>query len=286
MHAREDEFWYVLEGRFRFPADDELLDAQAPPRHCGDHPAGTVAPQSPSRHANWALRRHAACLDGSSMTTDLEPIPDLAPPPPPTESSERMRASFQALNRWATIPIMRAGLGAWFGTPIGGYVLLLRVRGRKSGLVREVPLSYFIAEGTPWVLAGFGPSTQWYRNLLVDPAVEVVLPGRTLQCLAEEARDPAVRRRVLPALVRAVGLPGYLGGVDPRGPDAAILDAYAWVPLIRLRPVDGPIAPGPDDPGGTAWIWRQAVVLLAVAAVAWAKIIVLRRGWGWLLRHR
>lgn len=29
VHAREDEFWYVLEGRFRFRADDELLDAPA-----------------------------------------------------------------------------------------------------------------------------------------------------------------------------------------------------------------------------------------------------------------
>ncbi len=29
VHAREDEMWYVLEGHFRFRADDELLDAPA-----------------------------------------------------------------------------------------------------------------------------------------------------------------------------------------------------------------------------------------------------------------
>jgi deazaflavin-dependent oxidoreductase (nitroreductase family) len=189
-----------------------------------------------------------------------------------------------ALNRLATIPIMRVGLGAWFGTPIGGYVLLLRVSGRRSGRIREVALSYLITEGAPWVLAGWGTATQWYRNLLANPAVEVILPGRTLRCMAEEVREPDARQRIVPALVRAVGLPGYMGGVDPRGPDDAILDAYAWVPLIRLRPVDGPIAAGPDDPGGNAWVWRQALVLLFVAVVAWAKFLAIRRAMRWLGR--
>jgi len=29
VHGREDEMWYVLEGQFRFRADDQLLDAPA-----------------------------------------------------------------------------------------------------------------------------------------------------------------------------------------------------------------------------------------------------------------
>ena len=65
--------------------------------------------------------------------------------------------------------------------------------------MREVPRSDFVAEGAPWVLAGFGPATQWYRNLRVDPKIEVVLPGRTLRCEAEDVRDPATRARILPA---------------------------------------------------------------------------------------
>jgi hypothetical protein len=38
----------------------------------------------------------------------------LAPTPPPTATSERLRSQLMALNRFATVPIMRAGLGAWF----------------------------------------------------------------------------------------------------------------------------------------------------------------------------
>jgi deazaflavin-dependent oxidoreductase (nitroreductase family) len=200
-------------------------------------------------------------------------VHELAPPPAPTEKDRRGAEVFRAVNRWATVPMLRAGLGPWLGTPIGGYLLILRARGRTSGVVRETPLSYLIAEGAVWVCAGFGPAAQWYRNTLVDPRVEVVLPGRTVVCVAEDVRDPEVRRRLMPALVHAIGMPAALGGVDPRrATDDEILDAYGWVPLVRLAPVSGPLAAGPDDPGGTAWIWRQAVVLGLVLVIARTKL--------------
>jgi len=168
-------------------------------------------------------------------------------------------------------------MGPWLGTPIGGYLLLLRVRGRRTGILREVPLSYLVAEGAVWVCAGLGPGVHWYRNLLADPAVEVVLPGRTVACVAEDVRDPEVRRRMMPALVRALGLPGALGGVDPRqATDGEILQAYGWVPLVRLRSFEGPIVAGPDDPGGSAWIWRQMVILGLIVAIGGSTIGTIR----------
>jgi len=202
----------------------------------------------------------------------------LALPPAPTEASRRAHAVFLKVNRWTAVPLLRAGLGPWIGTPIGGYLLLLRARGRTSGIARETPLSYLVAEGAAWVCAGFGPTTQWYQNILVDPGVEVVLPGRTIACIAEDVRDPDVRRRMIPALVHAVGLPGALGGVDLRhDTDEQILEAYGWVPLIRLRPVGSPLAAGPDDPGGTAWIWRQIVILGLFVIVGGLKLTWVRR---------
>jgi hypothetical protein len=54
-----------------------------------------------------------------------------------------------------------------------------------------------------------------------------------------------------------------MAGADPfRAPAGRILEATAWVPLIRLRPEGGPLVAGPDDPGGHGWVWRQAVMLL------------------------
>ena len=208
---------------------------------------------------------------------DADLVAPLAPPPPRGVIhgfDPVARAAFKVLNRWFMIPIHRAGLGAWLGSPIGGWMLLLRVRGRRSGIVRETPLSYLVAEGSIWVVAGFGPDTQWYRNLLACPDVEVVLAGRRLAATAEEVLAPSVRARVMPALIRATGLPSFLGGTNPwRDSDAALLRATDFVPLIRIDPVAGPVAAGADDPGGSAWIWRQGVLVGASLGVA----LVVRR---------
>jgi deazaflavin-dependent oxidoreductase (nitroreductase family) len=219
---------------------------------------------------------------GPAPAATTEPAPTVFPPlaePPPADGSWAvaepwLRSGFKALNRWFMVPIHRAGLGAWLSTPVGGYMLLLRVRGRKSGAVRETPLSYFVAEGCAWVLAGFGPRTEWYRNLRVDPHVEMWMPGGRHAGTAVEELDPAVRARILPALTRATGLPALMINRNPwTAADAEIVANLAWVPLIRLQPDDGPLEPGPDDPGGHAWIWRQAVALGAT----WLAWRVIRR---------
>ena len=209
--------------------------------------------------------------------TDRTVYPPLAEPPEPEGGwawiQPFVRPAFIRLNRFVMIPLHRAGLGAWLATPVMGYMLLLGVRGRKSGLVREIPLSYLVAEGSAWVLAGFGRSTEWYRNLLADPAVELRLPGRRLACTAEEVLDPAVRARMIPRLVRATGLPGTMVVPSPwTTPDEEILDAVPWVPLIRIRARNGSaIEAGADDPGGLGWVWRQAAVI-AATFVSWRLV--------------
>jgi deazaflavin-dependent oxidoreductase (nitroreductase family) len=198
-------------------------------------------------------------LDEATASRGLTPLPQ-----PLAAIVRALNAPLPTLNRWFMIPVQRLGLGAWIGTPIGGYVLLLRTRGRRTGLVREAPLSYFVEDGSAWVMAGFGDRTQWFRNLLADPDVEVWLPGRTVRCHAEEIVDPALRAAVLPRLVRATGLPGLLVGCNPwTTPDAGILEHLEGVPLVRITPQGEPLVAGPDDPGGGAWIWRQGVVLAA-----------------------
>ncbi len=207
-------------------------------------------------------------------TSPTDPVPTAEPVPaeppladPPAGGAldgldEIAHRGFKTLNRYFMIPMHRAGLGAWLGSPLGGWMLLLRVRGRKSGLVRETPLNYLVADGSVWIVAGFGPVTEWYRNLIADPAVEVWLPTRHLTGTAVEVRSPAVRAKVLPALIRSTGLPSFLAGVNPwTATDAQITDALDFVPLIRIDADDGWVDAGPDDPGGRAWIWRQAMVL-------------------------
>jgi deazaflavin-dependent oxidoreductase (nitroreductase family) len=209
------------------------------------------------------------------------PSPRPAPGTPPGLASSRdadlARQGFRVLNRWFMIPALRAGLGAWLNSPLGGWILLLRVRGRRSGRMRETPLNYLVADGSAWVMAGFGARTEWFRNLQVDPLVEAWLPGGRITATAVEVPDPAVRARILPVLIRSVGLPAFLAGVNPwRDGDDAILEALRDVPLVRLDAESGWLEPGPDDPGGGAWVWRQALVLLATLAVKAATWRALR----------
>jgi deazaflavin-dependent oxidoreductase (nitroreductase family) len=193
--------------------------------------------------------------------TDVRPTPPNPLIDPEGVTAAAVGRALRVLNRWFMVPGLRMGLGPWIGSPMGGYILLLRVRGRRSGTWRTVPLSYLVADGAIWLVAGFGPRTEWYRNLVVDPAVEVWLPGRTLRCRARECPEPETRATMLPALTRAAGVPGVLIGCNPwSAPDSRIVELLAGMPLVRLDPVAGPIAAGPDDPGGHAWIWRQVVV--------------------------
>ncbi|MCJ7711872.1 MAG: nitroreductase family deazaflavin-dependent oxidoreductase [Chloroflexi bacterium] len=217
----------------------------------------------------------------------IDPAPGAFPPlaEPPLDqggwaiAEPWLRRGFKILNQRFMIPVHRAGLGAWLSTPIGGYMLLLRARGRKSGVMRETPLGYFVAEGSAWVLAGFGPRTEWYRNLCVDPKVEVWMPGGRHAGIAAEELDPAVRARILPPLLKSMGGPALMIGVNPwTATDEAIIETLAWVPLIRISPDDGPLEAGPDDPGGHNWIWRQAVALGATC-LAWRFVRRTVRGW-------
>ena len=194
----------------------------------------------------------------------------LTPLPPLTALAVRwVNRSLKVLNRSFMVPAHRLGLGPWIGTPIGGYILLLRVRGRRSGVIRETPLSYLIEGGSAWVLAGFGTKTEWYRNLLVDPGVEIWLPGRVVRCRAEEVIDPAIRDPLLPRLVRASGVPGLLVGCNPwTAPDSKVVEMLRGVPLIRLTPLGEPLVAGPDDPGGRAWLWRQCVIAICILMIA------------------
>ena len=213
------------------------------------------------------------------MTDQPPAAATLVPPPIPVGAmkalSDASRTAFRYGNRYAMVPFHRAGLAAWLGNPLTGWQCLVTTTGRRSGLPRHTPLGYLVADGAAWVLAGYGPSTLWYRNVLDERRVTLLLPGRPpIAALATEATDPSTRARIIPPLARSMALPGaMIGCFPPTSTDERILECVAWVPLVRIAPADGsPLAAGPDDPGGLGWTWRQALAIgatiLGVRALA------------------
>jgi deazaflavin-dependent oxidoreductase (nitroreductase family) len=179
-----------------------------------------------------------------------------------------LQRAFLALNRYFMAPALDIGLGPVIGNPVTAHLMLLRTRGRRTGLQREAPLGYVIRAGAVYCVAGYGRPTPWYRNLLADPEVEVVLPGRRFRGRAEPVTDPTEWLAAYRALIASFGLVGRLIVPDVRRlDDATLLATHGSLPIVRIRPVD-PVAPlvtGPFDPGGRGWLLTDGVALLATA---------------------
>ncbi|WP_329065685.1 nitroreductase family deazaflavin-dependent oxidoreductase [Amycolatopsis sp. NBC_01480] len=139
----------------------------------------------------------------------------------------------------APIWFYRAGLGGLFGHRL----LYLAHRGRSSGLRREVVVEVvrFRADGPEAVVvAAWGGTPQWYRNLQAEPALEVRLGPRRWprprQRLLAPAETVAVLREYQLAHPRAwaqiaprLGFPAAAD--DPRWPEvAAAAHAVAFAP--------------------------------------------------------
>lgn len=200
-----------------------------------------------------------------------EPSPGLPYSPAVRRVIDPLHRAFVPINR-VMAPILDAGLGPWLSNPITGYLMVLRTRGRRSGLVRAAPLGYVILDGSIYCCAGFGARTTWYLNLVAEPSVEVVLPGRTLTALAEPVTDPGEWVRAYRALMRSLGLISRLalGNLD-RTDDATLLRTHAGLPLVRITPtgqVAGTLVAGELDPGGRFWLVSFGMWLVALAGGA------------------
>ena len=83
-------------------------------------------------------------------------------------------------------PLIRAGFAnPWLFTP-GATVL--EVRGRKTGKVREVPLTCYLA-GWTMIVGTVRSGSQWIRNLAAAGEAHVWLWGRRLPVTVERTTD-------------------------------------------------------------------------------------------------
>jgi deazaflavin-dependent oxidoreductase (nitroreductase family) len=174
---------------------------------------------------------------------------------------------FNALNKYVSVPALKAGLGRYMSTPLMGYLMILRTRGRKSGEMRDAPLGYCVVGDAVYCIAGFGRKTYWFQNIEADPKVEVILPSRAFSGVAEEVADLAERRRVLPILLKSMGLiAASMGMGNPWQMTPDEMEAKCQgLPLVRVRATG--IAAGPEDPGG--WYWVVPIAASGLLAFLW-----------------
>ncbi|WP_129633237.1 nitroreductase family deazaflavin-dependent oxidoreductase [Candidatus Oscillochloris fontis] len=167
-----------------------------------------------------------------------------------------LRQAFRYLNWWMLL-LWRLGLGPWLSlTPqISGRYLVLNHIGRKSGLRRRTPLNFAEIDGTIYITAGFGAISDWYRNLLANPQVELWLPHTRWRGVAHELpQDHPQRIELLREVLKGSGFVAPLMGVNPYTMSdaqlAAASTAYRLIAMTQEEP-----ATGADGPGDLAWIW-------------------------------
>jgi hypothetical protein len=165
------------------------------------------------------------------------------------------------------VPVFRLGFGPFFGNPFTGYIMVLKVIGRKTGRQRFAPVNYAILDGKVYCISGFRQGSDWLRNLRSHPTIEAILPSGPIAGSTVEINDPAVRLAVIRKIFQNAGFAGFFEGFNPfRISDDELVRKTTDIPLICLQP-EGP-GNGASDPGGWAWIWAP-VSLVALTLVLW-----------------
>ena len=199
---------------------------------------------------------------------DASPVETLPYGPFMTQALPRIQRGFRFVNRFVAVPLLQAGLGPLCNTPLTGSLMVLRTRGRTSGLWREAPLGYLVLDGHVYCCAGFGHRTQWLRNIAADPQVEVLLPTLAVTGMAEEVTDPAEWSRGMRALLASLGLISRVALGDVRqASDDRLQTMAGGLPLVRIR-ITG-LGVGPFDPGGRGWVVPTALGLAWLGRRLW-----------------
>ena len=171
---------------------------------------------------------------------------------------------FNVLMLW----MWRLGLRRWINIwpSVFGRIMVLIHTGRVTGLVRRTPVNYFQLDNAVYCTAGFGQQTDWYRNILAHPEVEVWLPDGWRSGTAEDISADELRDHVLRQVLIASGFAAPLFGVDPHKlDDAEFSAATGEYRLVRIR-LGEPLS-GPGGPGDLAWIWIPVSALLVLIAL-------------------
>lgn len=181
---------------------------------------------------------------------------------------EKLRQNFKYFNRFMLL-MWRLGLGSWLNLwpEVGGRVMVITHTGRKTGLKRHTPVNYALVDGELYCVAAFGATTDWYRNIMATPGVEVWLPDGWWAGVAHEfpavaegkpslARLPIVRQVLISS-----GFAAPLFGLYPHTMTDEALDAatahYRLIHIQRTTPCTGS-----GGPGDLSWVWPLVTLIL------------------------
>jgi deazaflavin-dependent oxidoreductase (nitroreductase family) len=181
---------------------------------------------------------------------------------PTTENN--LRLAFKRFNPFM-IGLFRLGLGRAVNIwpAVGGRIMVITHIGRKSGLRRRTPVNYAPIDGDLYCTAGFGAVSDWYRNILANPEVQVWLPGDWRRAVAQDISQDPRRIPLLREVIIASGIVGPMVGVNARKMSDDEFDrATSTYRLVRIRPKER--LSGSGGSGDLAWVWIPVALMIAL----------------------
>ena len=146
-----------------------------------------------------------------------------------------LRAVFRIVNRFIVVPGFKIGLGRFISNPLTGNIMVLGIRGKKTGKIRYAPVSFARRDDKVYCYQGKETRGQWYLNILAHPDVEVLLPRERFSGRAEELSEGPERLEALRMLLQGSGLSRSMYGFDPaEAPDEVLEEKTRGIPVIGI----------------------------------------------------
>ncbi len=137
-----------------------------------------------------------------------------------------LRRVFHAMNPFMVF-MLKIGMG-WMMEimpSVSGRIMVIKHRGRKSGKEYLTPVNYAVVDGEVYCTAGFGSASDWYRNMKVNPDVEILLLKGWRKARAEDVSDSPKRVFLMRQVIIGSGFAGPLFGVNEKKLNDEQLDA-------------------------------------------------------------
>lgn len=183
-------------------------------------------------------------------------------------AEEALRQSFRYFNRFMLL-MWRLGLGPLLNAApdvLGRYMVIVHT-GRKTGMKRYTPVNYAEIDGDIYCSAGFGTISDWYRNIMADPRVELWLPKARWTGIAEDITDQEGALDKLRQVLIASAFAANAVGIYPKTmSDEALAKETTDYRLVRVRFTG--LREGEGGPGDLVWVWGVAALLALLARAA------------------
>jgi deazaflavin-dependent oxidoreductase (nitroreductase family) len=149
-----------------------------------------------------------------------------------------LRRVFRAMNPFMVF-MLKIGMGWMMNLwpEVSGRIMVIKHRGRKSGKEYLTPVNYAVVDGEVYCTAGFGSISDWYKNIMANPNVEIWLPEGKRKVQAEDVSEAPNRTFLMRQVIIGSGFAGPLFGVNQKKLNDEQLDAVTKeYRLIHFKP--------------------------------------------------